>query len=118
MIDKTECFIFIDTNNSIKNIKTQKENTEATYSPWIFSELNFVSKLRRVRPARIDMSEYQLRKEASLTEGLDLAYRTNKLTDILITLDTNDFNILKEKMNKNSNDHALDIIYKYKGIFK
>ena len=43
-IDKSDCCLFLNTENSIKNIGSEKE---ATYSPWIYTELNILEKIRR-----------------------------------------------------------------------
>lgn len=42
-IDKSDCCIFLNTENSISDIK---ENKESTYSPWIYTELNSLETLR------------------------------------------------------------------------
>jgi hypothetical protein len=52
MIDKTECFFFINTDNSITIENTIKDPT--TYSPWIYSELE-MSRLVRKK----ELSEYR-----------------------------------------------------------
>lgn len=48
MIDKTECFIFIGSGNSLspQNLKAE------TFSPWIYQELSFAAKVRRTIPDR------------------------------------------------------------------
>ncbi len=52
MIDKTECFFFINTDNSITTEKAINESR--TYSPWIYSELE-MSRLIRKK----ELSEYR-----------------------------------------------------------
>ncbi|BBO63874.1 toll/interleukin-1 receptor domain-containing protein [Serratia marcescens] len=42
-IDKSDCCLFLNTENSIKNIGS---TIEATYSPWIYTELNILEKIR------------------------------------------------------------------------
>ncbi|WP_282020153.1 hypothetical protein [Planomicrobium okeanokoites] len=50
MIDKTECIIFINTDNSIESLKDTIEH--ATYSPWIYSELNMIKFMKLNPPKR------------------------------------------------------------------
>lgn len=42
-IDKSDCCLFLNTEKSIKKIGTE---VEATYSPWIYTELNILEKIR------------------------------------------------------------------------
>ncbi|MCH5049003.1 MULTISPECIES: toll/interleukin-1 receptor domain-containing protein [Pectobacterium] len=42
-IDKSDCCLFLNTEKSIKKIGTE---IEATYSPWIYTELNILEKIR------------------------------------------------------------------------
>lgn len=42
-IDKSDCCLFLNTEKSIKKIG---EEVEATYSPWIYTELNILEKIR------------------------------------------------------------------------
>lgn len=121
MIDQTECFIFIETDNSIIDIKNQKEDSEATYSPWIFSELNFISKLRMSIPSRFkikDLNNFQLREDSSQTEFVKLAYRTEKLTDLLLELNKNDFIFLNKIKDQKQKSEVLDALYQSKGILE
>lgn len=39
MIDKTECIILLNTNNSIKVFDEENKRINTTYSPWIYSEI-------------------------------------------------------------------------------
>ncbi|ENU1229214.1 MULTISPECIES: toll/interleukin-1 receptor domain-containing protein [Bacteria] len=43
-IDKSDCCIFLNTENSISNINSE---SESTYSPWIYTELNILDKIRK-----------------------------------------------------------------------
>lgn len=43
-IDKSDCCLFLNTGKSIEKIG---EKIEATYSPWIYTELNILEKIRR-----------------------------------------------------------------------
>lgn len=42
MIDKTECFIFLESHNSV----TAEQSVKGTYSPWIFHELATVDTIK------------------------------------------------------------------------
>ncbi|KAB7670871.1 toll/interleukin-1 receptor domain-containing protein [Plesiomonas shigelloides] len=42
-IDKSDCCLFLNTENSIAD---SKNNEEVTYSPWIYTELNILDKIR------------------------------------------------------------------------
>lgn len=51
MIDQAECFLFLESENStIKDVTSLKN---ATYSPWIMSELEFSRNVRRTVPNRL-----------------------------------------------------------------
>lgn len=49
MIDRTECFIFLESHNSA----TAKESVNGTYSPWIFHELATVDTIETNKPTRL-----------------------------------------------------------------
>lgn len=42
-IDKSDCCLFLNTGNSISEMNSEKEST---YSPWIYTELNIIDKIR------------------------------------------------------------------------
>lgn len=42
-IDKSDCCLFLNTNNSIVSTRNDEE---VTYSPWIYTELNVIDKIR------------------------------------------------------------------------
>lgn len=46
MIDKTECFIFLESGNSLRS-RSMGESMRTTYSPWIYQELLSSEMLRR-----------------------------------------------------------------------
>jgi hypothetical protein len=50
MIDRTELFVFLNTENSVP-LKAY-EGADRTFSPWIYSELQFSAMVRRRVPAR------------------------------------------------------------------
>jgi hypothetical protein len=50
MIDRTELFVFLNTENSVP-LKAY-EGSDRTFSPWIYSELQFSAMVRRRVPAR------------------------------------------------------------------
>lgn len=123
MIDNTECVIFAQTPNSIKKITKQFE--DSTYSPWIFSELNIVDKIRVKKPIRnyefkVHMN-FEKRAEVNevLLENVQVAYKINEQLSKLETLSNED--LMKWKRNKVNVPTAqrnLDRLYLLKGIFE
>ena len=49
MIDKTECVILLNTNNSIKVFDEKNKKIDITYSPWIYSEI-ICTQIARKKP--------------------------------------------------------------------
>lgn len=49
MIDKTECIIFLNTDNSIQVFDDKTKEMNRTYSPWIYSEI-FNTRIIRKKP--------------------------------------------------------------------
>ncbi len=109
MIDKTECLIFLNTPNSVPAFNPG----EQTYSPWIYSELEFARMVRRTNPQR--------HKEAGLNEKIASNVRVEP--PILHDLDLSSFteltsDSLTEWKNTCGNSdissslHALDSLYK------
>lgn len=54
MINKTECFMFLNTDNSIISVKEEmtKSDDKRTYSPWIYLEINIANLLGVTLPER------------------------------------------------------------------
>lgn len=64
MIDKCELVIFLNTENSILPKNFARNSSEATGSPWIYSELNATKFLRKRRPTRLALESYQTKRAA------------------------------------------------------
>ncbi|NFU58285.1 hypothetical protein FDF96_10680 [Clostridium botulinum] len=118
MINKTECIIFLNTDNSILNTK-DVVNTQ-TKSAWIYSEINTTMIVKRVIPDRLQ--EYLIEKK-SLNEAYNKVPLKTKY-DInlkhLFPLEFYELNkvcITKTNTSKDALD-ALDALYFLKGIDK
>ena len=61
MMDKCICFIFINSNQSIKPSSIDTESSHETFSPWIFFELSLFQKIRK-----FPLSQSELHKKANL----------------------------------------------------
>ncbi|MFJ2452627.1 hypothetical protein ACIOWK_13070 [Pseudomonas protegens] len=81
MIDRSELFIFLDTEQSIP--LEDYENYDRTFSPWIYSELEFSSRVRctipkrRLTPSNESVSgfEHLIKSSAPAKEDALLAYK-------------------------------------------
>jgi len=79
MIEKTDCVIFINTDNSI-NIKDTIATK--TYSPWIAYELAIVSLIKRCSASRV-IKEANFSRGAMVQHTVDLTSLTEIGSDIL-----------------------------------
>jgi hypothetical protein len=76
MIDKSELFVFLNTDNSIP--LDSYEGFDRTYSPWIYSELQFSAFARSKAPMRMTMESIKENKRsirAIAKSGAVLAYK-------------------------------------------
>lgn len=120
MIDSTECIIFIDTPNSVKKISEILK--DKTYSPWIYSELNLINKVRRNRPERWLIKGFEKRSytlNESVTEGVQIAHDISAQLKALNNLSVNDiYALIRKKLNDGNHQSAefyLDCLYENKG---
>ncbi|MFJ3386371.1 hypothetical protein [Lysinibacillus sp. NPDC086135] len=123
MIDNTECVIFVQTPNSVKKITEQFE--DSTYSPWIFSELNIVEKIRIKKPIRnykykvhMNFEKRAEDNEEVLLENVQVVYKIDEQISKLEKLSNDD--IMKWKRMKVNNPSAqknLDRLYLLKEVF-
>lgn len=110
MIDKCECIIFLNTDNSIQT--ADEVIADTTHSPWIFSELE-TTKLIRKRPIS-DYREESIEKRA-LQESfqyynqLRIGYRGSRKH--LISLDDISLNIWNNYAKKYNHSNPLDLLY-------
>ncbi len=103
MIDKAECFIFLESHNSV----TADDAIKGTYSPWIFHELATVDTIEVKLPKRLRV------KKASrelMAESTAVKVRYPILGNRLIEID---HTVLAEwqEWDGNIEDNALDRLY-------
>lgn len=74
MMDKSECLIFINTDNALDHIPLTGEKYEArTYSPWLMSELNMSSLLERKQDPEAERELLmQAMESADESYGMDI----------------------------------------------
>ncbi len=132
MIDKTECIIFLNTQNSVQSTavnSTENIIKNQTESPWIYSEITATNLIRRK-----NLSEYRNRtinkkfeKFANENVDFDIVYRI----DLSSLTDINDSHLNRWEMFKTNEGNKLDYLYKivkpnilheseqiHKGIYK
>lgn len=117
MMNRTECLIFFESQNSINLKELTKEST--TESPWIYNEL-FLSKILKKEQKRKDSNlrkaEESVKMFSDLNESFKPSYKTDTthLVDLFKEDLENWLNIYQNIDNKKS--HPLDILYKLKKI--
>lgn len=117
MIDKTECFFFINTDNSITIENTIKDPT--TYSPWIYSELE-MSRLVRKK----ELSEYRKLKAKTVLfsaneskriyESVSIAHKLD--LEHLTKLTKNDFTVWQQLHREENLQYPLGHLYDLRPI--
>jgi hypothetical protein len=107
MIDKTECFFFINTPNSIST--KQAIEDPKTFSPWIYSEIE-ISRLikKRTRKWHREYNGKLLHESLTIEHSLD--------TDHLHKLNKNDFELWEKqlgpyKLMSMAINYPLDLLY-------
>lgn len=107
MMDKTECVLFVDSDNSIRY---QKGDT-TTPSPWIYEEICFVNYLQRCIPNRLSQS---LSSGGKLNER---HFSEQEMSKIRYSVDLTKFKELKSSLLQRVKNtgykekDALDMIY-------
>lgn len=106
MIDKTECFIFLETDNSV----TVNDSISGTYSPWIFHELATVDTIESKRKRLLVKEASESLQNFCDANALKVEYPIlgKRLTEVDIDLISKWHNSYTEQSGK----HALDILYK------
>jgi len=103
MIERTECFIFIESHNSV----TAKDSVEGTYSPWIFHELATVDTVELKVPERL--------KDVVVAESVDLGIKYplpgRRLIEINGSILSQWQDISVQKQQVHPQVHPLDILY-------
>lgn len=106
MINSCECFIFVDTQNSIQ----RTAETAKTFSPWIMGELLVSDLIKNNRPQRELYESTAGAESFDYSTGPNLAYRAQ--TEHLIKVNWADFQEWLGDSSKST--EALDHLY---GIF-
>ena len=113
MIDKTEAVFLLNTDNSIEKYSDVYEN--ATYSPWIYSEI-VCTEIVRKKPLREYrqglLQEDFINKSNFSNESYDLKALYKVSTKHLINLSDADLVNWVKKYNQNKIDYPLDGLYK------
>lgn len=119
MIDKVECVIFLNTDNSISVFDEDKKRINRTYSPWIYSEI-LSTQITRKKPL-FYYREYKKKVLSHATESTSYMYALQVAYDVsldhLTKLDLNDlymwyFTYIGESYERY--DYALDALYSFK----
>jgi predicted XRE-type DNA-binding protein len=107
MIDKCECFLFLDTENSLQ----LSEYGEVTESPWIYYELAQSVTIRKKLPKRLRKHlDKKLLESRQILNLMQIHYRTDlgHLTELSIT----ELQDLANDCQK-SQENLLDALYDY-----
>lgn len=113
IIDKTECCIFIESENSLdlSSIRTQ------TLSPWIYEEVSFMKRVRQRIPNRLTNNRIQVR---SFSTGAKIEMLNEaKQLKVAYNIDTSKIQSLLMKhfgMMRNAGQRGLDNLYRATGI--
>lgn len=109
MIDKSECIIFLESDNSL----SLKNNIEVgTSSAWIYSELVTCSLIKTNVPKRHEKkTEIEIRKFFNMNESMNPLYRTNEQLEHFISLEANDLDRIS-KYDYSKGYEFLDKLYK------
>ncbi|MGL4991126.1 MAG: hypothetical protein ACRCYE_14030 [Sarcina sp.] len=109
MIDKSECIIFLESNNSL----SLKNNIEVgTSSAWIYSELVTCSLIKTNIPERHEgKTEIEIRKFFNVSESMNPLYRADEQLEHFVRLKANDLKSIS-KANYSNGYEFLDNLYK------
>ncbi|KAB0482445.1 hypothetical protein F7Q91_03285 [Vibrio chagasii] len=83
MIDRSECLLFLNTQNTLEDFNTNGEIDQRTSSPWVMSELQFSSLVRRrehpLANRAKDLTESQFNKSinASDSNTFEVSYKVS-----------------------------------------
>ncbi|WP_045521364.1 toll/interleukin-1 receptor domain-containing protein [Neobacillus niacini] len=115
MMDKTECLIFINSQNSIET----KGAIEQTKSPWIYLEIAMSKLIRKIKPEResviIHKAFEDLSEQLTINYNLDL----NHLADINYNHLISWYSTFTEAINITKGQvHPLDVLYKQHGFIE
>lgn len=122
MIDKVECVILLNTDNSINVFDKCNTKFNETYSPWIYSEI-ICTQIVRKKPLLCYRNYHKLmhvNESINFMHELKIGYKIS--LDHLVLLTTNDLNTWKDnyKFYKRFDnpyeyiEYPLDILYSFK----
>lgn len=111
MMDRTECLIFIGSENSLKY---STERKSFTASPWIYEEINFAQKLRINIPDRLKKNiKLNENKKTRTFSAIIPNFRYDVQIDNMKSLTAED---LRNVSRCRENVNPLDLIYKIRRI--
>jgi hypothetical protein len=120
MIDKSECFFFIKTSNSITTEKAIKQ--ASTYSPWIYSEIE-TSRIIRKKPWKdyrnfttSEIRMFSAEDQKNLNENLKIEHPLD--TEHLEVVTKDELMLWKQQFKIKQEKYPLDILYKNHSINK
>lgn len=114
MINRCECFFFIDTENSIYHEDNMNYFTAKTYSPWIKLEIDTARIIKRKYPRGLKRVH-----ESKSISTEDAAIKIPKFIyplslEHLVELEADDFiSWIRNVSPSNKDKHPLDILYSY-----
>jgi len=119
MIDRSETFIFVASENSLVKDDTETQVTDLedskTASPWLHSELLFSSMVRRQLPQRIEKKTARASMQALDEAKALVVHHTAPLNHLIKIANAVLKSWLKLKLNK-TGSHPLDVLYKKVGV--
>lgn len=119
MIDICECCVFIESDNSLIRLDDINDtNKISTFSPWIFSEINYIDKIRINIPKRHKIRLYSEGGALNESYELKIVYPMDYINS-MITLTNKNLRSLclyKRKNEYTSGEDLLDILYRVTGI--
>ena len=110
MINKTESFMFINTDHSTFYMDQDKA-TACTLSPWIYSEIVMANTMQRIRPVRPPKVEKRMDQYRVKYERVEIGHRLD-FSDF-VTIHLGDFKVWKQA--RTYDEHPLDTLYRIGG---
>lgn len=119
MIDKSECFFFLNTPNSITTEKAIKY--PGTYSPWIYSEIEMSRLVRKkeLSEYRTEISKTKLfskNEKRIVNESLNILHKVD--LEHLVKLNKDDFVVWLQLNNEEKLQYPLSHLYDLKPLKK
>ena len=110
MIDACECCVFIESHNS--EIRLNDIGGTSTFSPWIFSEINFINKIRVNPPERHKSTRtYSGGGRINESEEIKIAYPLRSIDDMEVITDGILQELFSGVASSDSGEQVLDRLY-------